>query len=67
MPTHKRLPKYCSGGRRRQHGAAAVEYTVVLVALLGALFADPSVLTTLADAVRTGYQKFIYALSASWF
>lgn len=52
--------------RRQQGGSALIEYTIVLLLLVGALLADPNVIRQLADAVRDAYTSFVYALSISW-
>lgn len=49
--------------RRRQRGAAVVEYTLALVLLVGTLLADPDVFRQLAEALRKAYAAFVYALS----
>jgi Flp pilus assembly pilin Flp len=52
--------------RRRQHGGAAIEYVVVVGALLAVLaFGGPTV-SELLKALRDAWTSFLHALSISW-
>ena len=53
--------------RRRQSGAAHVEYIVVTTLLVLVLLSNPNVIQQLVEALRKAYASFTYALSVSWF
>lgn len=52
--------------RRRQHGGAAVEYVVVVGALLAVLAFGGPTISQLLKALRDAWSYFLYALSVSW-
>lgn len=56
-----------TGVRRRQRGAATVEYVIVALFIVIVLIGNPNVIAQLAQAMRDAYASFVYALSASWF
>lgn len=49
----------------RQTGQATIEYTLVVIALVVIMLAQPSVLEQLADALKQVYASFVYAISVS--
>lgn len=50
---------------RLQRGQAAIEYIVVVIAVVIILIAKPDVITDIVDALKEAYAAFVYALSAS--
>lgn len=46
----------------RQRGQVSVEYVIVAVALIAALYANPSVVTDLMTSLRTVYTRIAYAI-----
>ncbi|HEY4145317.1 hypothetical protein [Pinirhizobacter sp.] len=58
----------CVAGRRRQRGAAMVEYSIGALMLVLVLVAvNPNAIEQLVTAIRDAYTSFVYALSVSWF
>lgn len=49
--------------RRRQRGAALIEYTVVVSLGVLVLVAEPNIVLELIESLRKAYQGFTYMLS----
>jgi hypothetical protein len=48
-----------------QGGQSTIEYTLVVIALVIVLIAEPDVITEVVTALRDLYAAFVYAISAS--
>ncbi|WP_369935832.1 hypothetical protein [Xanthomonas tesorieronis] len=51
--------------KRTQRGQSTIEYTVVVMALVIVLIANPNVITDVVTALKDLYAAFVYAISAS--
>lgn len=52
--------------RRRQQGAALIEYSIVTMLGVIVLIAQPNIVMELIEALRKAYSSFTYAMSLGW-